>query len=430
MYRIDDMKEKAICWVKKQGMVKRKKVLVLLFAISIVFAATLGAQPTTLVRAQTPPEPPVPQVDAVGTYFEITNSEYLNITLTSSETVHIILESVPKTVSFIIERNNTATSTDLTLSGFEPEATYYRYQDGELQEQFTTDAMGHYSYTQDISQGHDVIIQEEESTITINPDGSITPSSAPITKSDNVYTFTGDIDETIAVQINNIVIDGADYTLQAPPGGYNGFYLAYRSGVTIMNVKINGWYRGITPYKCSDIIISGNIITNTVSNGIFLYYGSNNVIYDNTISIGSVGIAFYYSSNNVIYDNTIRNFSAGLLRSIWLMSRYNLIYHNNFIDNVWHEYLFFDNYFYHPDLEQGNYWDDYPGLDDGSGGRTPGDGIGDTNLPWHYDEYPYMEENGWKPPPGEISLFSDTLAIMSLGIVAGAVVIRRRRKYN
>jgi hypothetical protein len=37
----------------------------------------------------------------------------------------------------------------------------------------------------------------------------------------------------------------------------------------------------------------------------------------------------------------------------------------------------------------GNYWDDYVGLDDGSGGRVAGDGVGDTSLPeWGIDYYP------------------------------------------
>lgn len=400
------------------------KGLVLLFAISIVFAATFGAQTTTLVRAQDDDEPPVPQIDAVGTYFEITNSEYLNITLTSSETVHIILESVPNTVSFSIERNNTATSTDLTLSDFEPEATYYRYQDGELQEQFTTDAMGQYSYTQDISQGHHVIIQEEEFTIYITPD-AIIPSSAPITKSDNIYTFTGDINEPIVVQANNIVIDGSGYTLQGPGSGY-GFYLVSRSGVTIKNVKIDGFPYGIYLYYCSDITISGNIFTNNYY--ISLYSSSNNVIYDNTISIGYVGIDMGYSNNNEIYENTIRDHTHRGIRLRYSLN--NLIYHNNFIDNYYHAYYYYSSYLYHPDLEQGNYWDDYPGVDDGSGGRTPGDGIGDTHLPYYGgDNYPYMAENGWVPPV-EAPLFSDALAILPLGIVAGVMVIRRRRKYN
>jgi hypothetical protein len=52
-------------------------------------------------------------------------------------------------------------------------------------------------------------------------------------------------------------------------------------------------------------------------------------------------------------------------------------------------------------LLEGNYWSDYIGLDDGSGmdkHSIAEDGIGDTDLPWpktNYDNFPFMEENGW-----------------------------------
>ncbi len=43
----------------------------------------------------------------------------------------------------------------------------------------------------------------------------------------------------------------------------------------------------------------------------------------------------------------------------------------------------------------GNYYSDYDGLDDGSEGRTAGDGIGDTNIPYTTDgsgdNYPIMQ---------------------------------------
>lgn len=131
-------------------------------------------------------------VEGTGTYFVITGNKYFNITLKSSKTVHVFLESAPRMVSFIIESNNSVNSTLLTLSGFEPNVAYYRYQDGYLMENFTADSTGQYPYTQDIFQGHHVVIQEEISTLYISSD----------------YTFTGDINETIVVTADNIVIDG------------------------------------------------------------------------------------------------------------------------------------------------------------------------------------------------------------------------------
>ena len=55
--------------------------------------------------------------------------------------------------------------------------------------------------------------------IVIKPDGSISPSDAPIVRVADVYTFTGDIYGTIKIQKSNIVLNGAGYTLRGP---YNG----------------------------------------------------------------------------------------------------------------------------------------------------------------------------------------------------------------
>jgi hypothetical protein len=79
-------------------------------------------------------------------------------------------------------------------------------------------------------------------------------------------------------------------------------------------------------------------------------------------------------------------------------SNNNIIYHNNFINNYLTQVYdsSANNHWYHPDLLEGNYWSDYPGVDDGSGSNKhaiAGDGIGDTNIPWPglgYDNYPFF----------------------------------------
>ena len=57
------------------------------------------------------------QVEGTGTYFEVTDSNYLNITFESSEPVHLILESVPEMILMDIEAAEAATSTCITLTG-------------------------------------------------------------------------------------------------------------------------------------------------------------------------------------------------------------------------------------------------------------------------------------------------------------------------
>ncbi len=55
---------------------------------------------------------------------------------------------------------------------------------------------------------------EANGTIYIRVDGSIDPPTAPIKRVGNLYTLTSDIFESIVIEKDNIVIDGAGYTLQ------------------------------------------------------------------------------------------------------------------------------------------------------------------------------------------------------------------------
>jgi hypothetical protein len=109
-----------------------RRTLVFVSTIILILIAFIMFSTNTL--AEDPPEDPNNgwYVEGSGTYFEINNSTYLNISLTSSETVIVILESVPRIVSYHIQSNCTAQSTLITLSGFIPGLTYYLHQDGNL----------------------------------------------------------------------------------------------------------------------------------------------------------------------------------------------------------------------------------------------------------------------------------------------------------
>lgn len=191
-------------------------------------------------------------------------------------------------------------------------------------------------------------------TIYIRSDGSVYPPTAPIQRIGNVYTFTGNISETIEVQRDNIVIDGNGYTLQ----GYAdyGFYLNDRSGVTIKNTNIMGFFNGVDIFRSRDCTIMGNNIANNY-NGIHIH--------------------FFCFGITVKDNNITNNDNFGIL--IYGDSTDNVIYHNNFIDNYQHASAQFALSGTWDNGVEGNYWDDYIGMD------SNGDGIGDA---------PYMIETG------------------------------------
>ncbi|KPV61718.1 MAG: Periplasmic copper-binding protein (NosD) [Candidatus Bathyarchaeota archaeon BA2] len=184
-------------------------------------------------------------------------------------------------------------------------------------------------------------------TIYIRADGSVYPPDAPISSDDNItYTLTDNIvgnvpyrTSAIVVERDNIVVDGANNTLQCSmplfPG--TGVYLGERSSVTVKNMKIKSFYCGIVLNSSSYSTISGNSILSSYVCGIHLSSSSN-----------------------------------------------NKFYHNNFIDNDQQVYIEPSSYAnvwddgYPPG---GNYWSDYTGVDEKSGPNQnqPGsDGIGDT----------------------------------------------------
>jgi parallel beta-helix repeat protein len=230
-------------------------------------------------------------------------------------------------------------------------------------------------------------------TIYIRADGSV-EGTDKIVSSDNItYTLTGNINDSIVVERDNIVVDGAGYTLE---GNRTGIKLTSRSNVTIKNTEIRAFWDGIEVDYSLDITITENNITSCQASGIYLYESSWNNISGNDITNDFYGIYLWYSSNNSIYRNNITNNDYG----IWIQtgSQDNSIYHNNFMDNSKQAFggdyqinTWDDGY-----PSGGNYWSDYNGTDLYSGSyqnETGSDGIRDTKYVIdgnNADNYPLM----------------------------------------
>ncbi|MCW4011188.1 MAG: right-handed parallel beta-helix repeat-containing protein [Candidatus Bathyarchaeota archaeon] len=171
-------------------------------------------------------------------------------------------------------------------------------------------------------------------TIYITPDGKIEPSNASVIRNGDIYTLTGNIGNfSIEVQRNNVVIDGAGFTLLRDSiwAPNTGIVLNGRINVTVQNLVINNFRTGIyltnsrnssvisnslnsnqqdiqLNGSCSNIISGNNM--ESAHCGILISDGSlNNSILSNTITVedeGGYGISLS-SGNNTLRQNRIRS---------------------------------------------------------------------------------------------------------------------------
>jgi hypothetical protein len=291
--------------------------------------------------------------------------------------------------------------------------------------------------------------------IYIMRDGRIIQPLPPLiyTPDNHNYFFISDIvDYGIRVEAgtSNIVLNGMGHSLRSDLGvnevrdGINipgvDNYPTVTQGVTIENMTISGFHRGVYIFAgCQDITIRNTVIINNPLAGISLTGCIHTVIVNNNITDNlGYGILDDYGSSDFITDNTIAGaFLTGefgvMLSSTshaWV-ERNNItengyglgvdntmdiyIFHNNFVGNQINAIAdsFLDAYWNSSYPTGGNYWDTYHAYDLFNGPHqnvTGLDGIGDADsimgglYPYvvngpNMDYYPFMSESGWKNSP-------------------------------
>lgn len=214
-----------------------------------------------------------------------------------------------------------------------------------------------------------------------------------------IYVYNGHYIENLIININiNLIGENADYTII--DGKYSDDVIVINSDNVILSnftIKNSG-----NKFKDSGIMINSknvkinnNIIFNN-NCGIYLISAENTKIKNNTIKLNSeYGIYAYTSSNNMkifgnkfflndcslrvkgsrrceIFRNQFNNSNKGMY--FCCGARSNIVYQNSFMNHsLWNaDDLVGTNKWFNITFSEGNYWDDYTGID------INDDGIGET----------------------------------------------------
>lgn len=272
-------------------------------------------------------------------------------------------------------------------------------------------------------------------TIYIRADGNVDPSTAPIQRNGDLYTFTGDVFARLNIQRGHIMIDGAGYTLRGP---YNGtatdIWIIGQGPEQLTNETLVPWVIGIDLGHANvNGLIIKNLNVKNFSIGMYLWT-ENNTVTGNVVSENIVGILLS-GCNNIISRNCIEKNDMGIFFGVNQPGDEPLnitLIHNSFTDNDVHfsgcfceGYNTTETMHTWDDGEEGNYWSDYNGTD------ADGDGIGDTPYVidvQNQDRYPLTQSLA-NPPTTQSKLSIEILvAVIALPIIIGTAVIAYRKR--
>ncbi len=296
-----------------------------------------------------------------------------------------------------------------------------------------------------------------QGNITINSDGSISPSAAPIQQDNGIYILTDDVVGDISVMTSNITFDGNRHSIISAGGLTVGVNYNLSpptatgaSNVTVKNLIVENSIFGISLYNTSNSMVINNTILGTgpaVGNipvaqptgGIYVVDSGSNIIKENNLVNNYVGIYFSESQNNLIVRNNVVNCSnpfllGGMAAIVFWGASNNTIYHNNFINNPIQAYdgsfnsAFSVNTWDNGFPSGGNYWSDYSGH---------GAYVIDQN---NVDNYPFTRQvdiSAIAPTPTPIEQtaipiipIAVSFTVVAVVVVAGLLVYHKKHKHS
>jgi hypothetical protein len=201
--------------------------------------------------------------------------------------------------------------------------------------------------------------------IIINADGSVTPSSAAIQMEGNTCIITADLNSFITVERGNIVVDGANHTLQGLGISQNAIAITLMaSNVTVENLHVTGWkagvygafnnntitnnvfagnYQAVSIYA-DDYVVSENSISGSsdaailIDTGATRPQGDDNLITQNQLTSNNWALDILNSNGTTIAQNNVTNNAValvlGTLSANVNSAGFQLLYSNNFINNT------------------------------------------------------------------------------------------------
>ena len=167
-------------------------------------------------------------------------------------------------------------------------------------------------------------------SITILPNGDITPLTAPIQRNGYTYTITTNLTDPIVIQRGNIVLDGAGYTLEGTGEGAAVNIVA--TNVIVENTQATSWKTGILGtynnntiaycestnneigiaiYANDYVVIENNVSGNRyglyIKGGAVRSQGDNNLIIQNQIFANNEAFDINESNGTIITQNNVFN---------------------------------------------------------------------------------------------------------------------------